>query len=361
MKEIHIGEKITLKRKEKGVTQEQLANFLNVSVPAVSKWESGKSYPDLTLLPLLASYFKISIDELIGYVPYISKEEVKILYQQLCIQFTNEPFERVYQRIQAYCKKYYACHELQLQMGILLLNHLEFAPNRTEILNEITDIFERVSQEEGGDVIQKKLAIQMKGTCYMINNQPEKCIETLEPISDPLSSPDVILAEAYMMSGDIHKAKSIANAFVFQTANMFIGTGNLMFLLYQDNPEKLKQWSEIMLEFARITHLKTSHPAMLFQTYFCLAIAYVQLGDKQAIEYLEQAVQLFQKTFRMTENDVFECLDGFFERFQVENEPPRNKKMIQQSISMILNEQGPFSAFQDDIRLKQIKQSIENM
>ena len=65
MKEIQIGNQIALKRKKKGITQEQLANFLNVSVPAISKWESGKCYPDLTFLPLLAAYFQISIDELV--------------------------------------------------------------------------------------------------------------------------------------------------------------------------------------------------------------------------------------------------------------------------------------------------------
>lgn len=43
MKEIQIGNQIALKRKKKGITQEQLANFLNVSVPAISKWESGVS------------------------------------------------------------------------------------------------------------------------------------------------------------------------------------------------------------------------------------------------------------------------------------------------------------------------------
>lgn len=69
MKEIQIGNQIALKRKKKGITQEQLANFLNVSVPAISKWESGKCYPDLTFLPLLAAYFQISIDELVCYVP----------------------------------------------------------------------------------------------------------------------------------------------------------------------------------------------------------------------------------------------------------------------------------------------------
>lgn len=54
-------------RKERGLTQEQLANLLNVSVSAVSKWELGNNRPDLELLPGLAEIFQISIDSLLGY------------------------------------------------------------------------------------------------------------------------------------------------------------------------------------------------------------------------------------------------------------------------------------------------------
>jgi len=54
-------------RKERGMTQEQLANLLNVSVSAVSKWELGNNRPDLELLPNLAEIFQISVDSLLGY------------------------------------------------------------------------------------------------------------------------------------------------------------------------------------------------------------------------------------------------------------------------------------------------------
>lgn len=54
-------------RKERGLTQEQLAALLNVSVSAVSKWEMGNNRPDLELLPELADIFQVSIDSLLGY------------------------------------------------------------------------------------------------------------------------------------------------------------------------------------------------------------------------------------------------------------------------------------------------------
>ena len=57
MKEINIARTIINKRKEKGLTQDELANYIGVSKAAVSKWEIGQSYPDITLLPQLAAFF----------------------------------------------------------------------------------------------------------------------------------------------------------------------------------------------------------------------------------------------------------------------------------------------------------------
>ena len=65
--EITIGENIKRLRLEKGITQEQLAEILNVSNAAVSKWERGGSFPDITLLFPLSDYFGISLDELMGH------------------------------------------------------------------------------------------------------------------------------------------------------------------------------------------------------------------------------------------------------------------------------------------------------
>ncbi len=61
-----MGSIIMRLRKDRGLTQEQLANELGISYQAVSKWETGNSCPDLTALPLLADLFGVSIDALFG-------------------------------------------------------------------------------------------------------------------------------------------------------------------------------------------------------------------------------------------------------------------------------------------------------
>lgn len=62
-----IGDKIRLLRKNKDVTQTQLAEVLSVSSQSVSKWENHLSAPDISVLPVIARYFGITMDELFGY------------------------------------------------------------------------------------------------------------------------------------------------------------------------------------------------------------------------------------------------------------------------------------------------------
>ena len=65
MENINISKNIAALRKSAGITQEELANKLNISPQAVSKGESGKCCPDIELLPRLASFFGVSIDDLL--------------------------------------------------------------------------------------------------------------------------------------------------------------------------------------------------------------------------------------------------------------------------------------------------------
>lgn len=60
------GSRISALRKEKGWTQDNLAEKVGVTYQAVSKWETAQSYPDITLLPLLADVLEVSLDELFG-------------------------------------------------------------------------------------------------------------------------------------------------------------------------------------------------------------------------------------------------------------------------------------------------------
>ena len=80
------GSIISKKRKELGLTQIQLAERLNVSNRAVSKWENGDGFPDITLLPAIARTLGITIDDLLtGDAPTTVNNEqndnTKILHQ----------------------------------------------------------------------------------------------------------------------------------------------------------------------------------------------------------------------------------------------------------------------------------------
>ena len=65
--QLKLGEKIRLLRSRDGRTQENLAFALGITSQAVSRWESGGSYPDVEIIPAIANYFGITLDELFGY------------------------------------------------------------------------------------------------------------------------------------------------------------------------------------------------------------------------------------------------------------------------------------------------------
>jgi transcriptional regulator with XRE-family HTH domain len=64
-------------RQEKGTTQENLAEHLDISFQAISKWERGEAFPDITLLPKIAAYYNVSVDDLLGVSKIRRKEKIE--------------------------------------------------------------------------------------------------------------------------------------------------------------------------------------------------------------------------------------------------------------------------------------------
>lgn len=102
---MNIGANIKRLRTAKNVTQEQLSVQMNVTCAAVSKWERGETYPDITLLQPLAYYFGVSLDELMGYDQQKIQaeiEEVIALYRQ----YQNSDFDKASEIITKAYSKY---------------------------------------------------------------------------------------------------------------------------------------------------------------------------------------------------------------------------------------------------------------
>ena len=109
--EINLKEKLRSLRQQKNITQEALANHLGITPQSVGKWERGEGFPDITLLPKIAFYFDVTIDELLC-VDQVRVEEAiseyerqsKICYQNGDNQKNLEIWEKAYSEFPKDCR-----------------------------------------------------------------------------------------------------------------------------------------------------------------------------------------------------------------------------------------------------------------
>jgi Predicted transcriptional regulators len=87
---IIISDNLKELRKKKNNTQEDLAEFLTISSAAVSKWERGECYPDIELLPKIASYYDVSMDDLFGMGEIRKKDRIDEYMAKECEIFSQE-------------------------------------------------------------------------------------------------------------------------------------------------------------------------------------------------------------------------------------------------------------------------------
>ncbi|MBQ7335174.1 MAG: helix-turn-helix transcriptional regulator [Clostridia bacterium] len=89
--QLNLGTKIRELRRRDGRTQDNLAEALGVTAQAVSRWESGGSYPDMEMIPAIANYFHVSIDELFGYHDE-REEKIKTILENATKILTKQGF-----------------------------------------------------------------------------------------------------------------------------------------------------------------------------------------------------------------------------------------------------------------------------
>ncbi len=90
MNKLNIGQTILKLRKDRKLTQKQLASMVGVSTGAVSKWENESFTPDSSLLAPLARALNTSLDELLSFQSQLSEEEVTNIKQELIKVFLHE-------------------------------------------------------------------------------------------------------------------------------------------------------------------------------------------------------------------------------------------------------------------------------
>ena len=117
---MNIAEVIRKYRKEAGLTQEEMANRLGVTTPAVNKWENGNSNPDIELLAPMARLLHISLDTLMSCHEELAPSEIGDMIREMDTMFISEGFETVYEWASDKIKEYPNCNMLIWQVAVML-------------------------------------------------------------------------------------------------------------------------------------------------------------------------------------------------------------------------------------------------
>lgn len=136
--ELLFAKRIRGKRLEKGLTQEQLAQALQISPQSVSKWERGDGYPDITLLPRIANFFQISVDELIGNDEATRAEDTDSFERTWwSIPRSEEGWQRKLKLAKEYYTKYPQNFEVMHRLGEAIVNNMDVLEENLQLLFEI--------------------------------------------------------------------------------------------------------------------------------------------------------------------------------------------------------------------------------
>lgn len=158
---IYFGENIKKLRKEKELTQESLANFLGVSFQTISKWERGETYPDITFLPVIARFFEISIDDLLGINK--SKEEEQINdYLKLYDEMKLKDLILTYNKFQNAVKEFPNDFRILIRYMELLYDVKGFVQGEyKDISKDIASIYEKIQNHCTDDNIRIRSKVIM--------------------------------------------------------------------------------------------------------------------------------------------------------------------------------------------------------
>jgi len=116
----YIGENIRHLRQEKGITQESLAEKMNVTAASVSKWERGTAIPDALLFPELAKIFQVSIDALFGYENPAGTGSVQAFLQQIDTAAEQTDLASAEEICRNALEQYPYAPELMCKMAVIL-------------------------------------------------------------------------------------------------------------------------------------------------------------------------------------------------------------------------------------------------
>ena len=352
------------KRKEMNATQEDIAQYAGVSRAAVSKWEKGLSYPDILLLPKLAAYFNVSIDELLGYEPQMTEQRILETYATLAQAFATKPFEEVDKEIDTLLTEYYSCFPLILKMAQLYVNYSDVATNKAVLLEKVLALCIRVKLHSGDYKLANE-ALMLESLVYIMKGDAKQVLELLgEDVSIKLGVEELV-ATAQKMLGNTDKAKEILQVNMYQQLLSVVSNASETILLEIDHPayfDETVRRINVLLETFELNKLN-ANTALVFYIKAASGYAMQQRLDDAfvCIENYVKTCMSITFPIRLQGDNFFYLLENWIEReVLLSSQAPSDDQTIKKALYESVAKNPLFAALQMDTRYQLVLRNLKH-
>lgn len=321
---INLGDKLKSLRKEKNISQEKLAQYLNVSFQAVSKWEIGSTYPDIELLPEISRFFGITVDELLGAEQIDESALYEEYEKRACELYRNGDVASVLPIWQE------AHHKMPNHVGVQeMLMSTYFDVDKVKYQKEIVELGTEIYHSEGGSYYKGQAISQIARTYAACGNQ-EKAEQWAYEAYQLMHSLEMILMQI------TNDGEELASTFCF--ANYWY----LNSLFYMSAriaqceriPGGTAYVQAVSKTIASVYELVFPNDDMSFEDLKRMCVLYRMIAeDETALEKSEDAIKYYllrafdcaQKSVSVTEHNLTHPL---VMNFFVSEAPSDNKQVV---------------------------------
>lgn len=340
-----VGEVIRRQRKQQGLTQEQVAQRLGVSAPAVNKWEKGSTYPDITILPALARLLNTDVNTLLCFQQELSDNEITEICNKIVMIMDDQGAEAAFDTAEQKVREYPNCGKLihmvaSVAQGLLMMSG-GWSADSGKYEEKIYSWYERVTECSGDEQV-KNAAAYMLASEYIRKKEYGKAQKMLDSLPEQQADKkilharlllaqekydeaavllerkltnvlnDLVIVLSMLMDiafeeKDMERAEQIASAGK-QTANLYDQWGYSPLILPMDLALKKKDAERSIAYIREMFHRLTEPQHMSESVFYCHIYGKEDLGRKydEALEnYANKVIPGLLADLKTNENYAF--------------------------------------------------------
>lgn len=246
------------RRRELGMTQEQVASYLGVTTPAVNKWENGLSCPDIMLLSPLARLLEIDLNTLLCFNEDLTEREIAVFNQKICEVVEQEGIEAGFALAKSKLQEYPNCRLLFYSMGVLLEGAVRTqAPSaeaKEKYEENILSWYEYAAKEKDNTEV-RNAAITILISRYMNSGKYDEARKLIDEMPErPMTDKRFFQCDLLIKQNQVKEARKIIQKKLLQDVNEVQGvlTRLMNIELELGNTEKAEKFAELLHKTAEI-------------------------------------------------------------------------------------------------------------